>query len=386
MLPQFPAPIYLTTRPDLGDLSRAQLVTLDNFEMLFKDAFNPKQLEGLRLLLTAFPQAQFNTTADRRALRPHTGVACFDCHANGHSNAASHTVGDIRPNDLRHRIGTPSLRGVNIQRLFGSQRAMKSVEDFTEFEQRAAYFDGDPGAATRKGVNVLERGARPAASCAAQAATASTVASSVNATKGRRLAPKPPLRRRASQATAAALAAASAMLAHTAASAGTRDPGGGHTVANNETCICAKANAAKMLASTSTSTSVAHHEWERRPSAPTGRLQPCASRRPRAHWSTFVLRTLVFALGAEAGHRQSLRTVCRLPKAIGLWPMAARRAHGCSRMLRVVPPGGTRAPAADGRARALTADAPGSAPSPAHRRGPHPCWASACRAPPAPGP
>jgi len=31
------------------------------------------------------------------------------------------------------------------------------------------------------------------------------------------------------------------------------------------------------------------------------------------------------SLGAEAGHRQSLRTVCRLPKAIGLWPMAARR-------------------------------------------------------------
>ena len=32
-----------------------------------------------------------------------------------------------------------------------------------------------------------------------------------------------------------------------------------------------------------------------------------------------------FALGAEAGHSQSLRTGCRLPKAIGLWPMAARR-------------------------------------------------------------
>jgi cytochrome c peroxidase len=29
---------------------------------------------------------------------------------------------------------------VNIQRLFGSQRALKTVEDFTEFEQRAAYF------------------------------------------------------------------------------------------------------------------------------------------------------------------------------------------------------------------------------------------------------
>jgi cytochrome c peroxidase len=52
------------------------------------------------------------------------------------------------------------LRGVNIQRLFGSQRALKSVEDFTEFEQRAAYFDGDPVIATKKGVNVLERGSQ----------------------------------------------------------------------------------------------------------------------------------------------------------------------------------------------------------------------------------
>lgn len=124
----------------------------------FKDILNPKQLEGLRLLLTPFPQQQFNATDDRRSLKPHLGVACFDCHANGHTNAATHTVGDIRPNEHRHRFDTPPLRGVNIQRLFGSQRALKSVEDFTEFEQRAAYFDGDPVLAQRIGVNILERG------------------------------------------------------------------------------------------------------------------------------------------------------------------------------------------------------------------------------------
>jgi cytochrome c peroxidase len=160
MLPEFPAPIYLTTRPDLGDVSKGQLVTLANFEELFKGFLNNKQLEGLRLLLTPFPQQQFNATEDRRARAAHQGVACLDCHANGHTNAATHTVGDIRPNEHRHRIGTPSLRGVNIQRLFGSQRAMKSVEDFTEFEQRAAYFDGDPVQAQRKGVNILERGSQ----------------------------------------------------------------------------------------------------------------------------------------------------------------------------------------------------------------------------------
>jgi len=160
LLPEFPPPIYLTTRPDLGDVSKGQLVTLANFYDLFKAALNPKQLEGLRLLVTPFPQQQFNATDDRRSLHANPGVTCFDCHANGHTNAATHTVGDIRPNEHRHRIDTPSLRGVNIQRLFGSQRALKSIEDFTEFEQRAAYFDGDPATAAKKGINPLERGSQ----------------------------------------------------------------------------------------------------------------------------------------------------------------------------------------------------------------------------------
>jgi len=160
LIPEFPAAVFLVTRPDLGDVSKGELITLDNFERLFKEILNPKQLEGLRLLVTPFPQQQFNVTEDRRSVKAHQGVACFDCHANGHTNAATHTVGDIRPNAFRHRIDTPSLRGVGVQRLFGSQRALKSIEDFTEFEQRAAYFDGDHTRAARKGVNPLERGSQ----------------------------------------------------------------------------------------------------------------------------------------------------------------------------------------------------------------------------------
>jgi cytochrome c peroxidase len=159
-LPEFPAPIFLTTRPDLGDVSKGKLVTIDNFYDLFNGVLNPKQIEGVRLLVTPFPQQQFNQTEDRRSERPSRGVTCFDCHANGHSNASTHLVGDIRPQEFRHRIDTPTLRGVNIQRLFGSQRALKTIEDFTEFEQRAAYFDGDPVIATKKGVNPLERGSQ----------------------------------------------------------------------------------------------------------------------------------------------------------------------------------------------------------------------------------
>ncbi len=157
-LPEFPAPIYLTTRPDLGDVSKGKLVTIMNYYELFNGILNPKQIEGLRLLVTPFPQQQFNQTEDRRSEKPSRGVVCLDCHANGHTNASTHLVGDIRPQEFRHRIDTPSLRGVNIQRLFGSQRALKSVEDFTEFEQRAAYFDGDPVIATKKGINILDRG------------------------------------------------------------------------------------------------------------------------------------------------------------------------------------------------------------------------------------
>ncbi|HET8780947.1 MAG TPA: hypothetical protein VFM63_00925, partial [Pyrinomonadaceae bacterium] len=161
-LPEFPPAVFLTTRKDLGDVSKGQLITANNFYELFNGILNPKQLEGLRLLVSQFPQQQFNATADRKTERADgmLGVSCFDCHVNGHTSGAFHLVGDIRPQENRRRIETPSLRGVNIQRLFGSQRALKNVEDFTEFEQRAAYFDGDPVLATKKGANILERGSQ----------------------------------------------------------------------------------------------------------------------------------------------------------------------------------------------------------------------------------
>lgn len=160
LLPEFPPPIYLTTRPDLGDVSQGKVITIMNYFELFNGILNPKQIEGLRLLVTPFPQQQFNQTNDRRSELPSRGVTCFDCHVNGHTNAATHLVGDIRPQEFRHRLDIPTLRGVNIQRLFGSQRALKTIEDFTEFEQRAAYFDGDPVIATKKGANILERGSQ----------------------------------------------------------------------------------------------------------------------------------------------------------------------------------------------------------------------------------
>lgn len=161
-LPEFPPPVFLTTRTDLGDVSQGKLITVDNFQEIFQGILNAKDLEGMRLLVTQFPQQQFNATSDRKTENPIAmlGVSCFDCHVNGHTSAATHLVGDIRPQSHRRRLDTPSLRGVNIQRLFGSQRALKSIEDFTEFEQRAAYFDGDQVSAAAKGINPLERGSQ----------------------------------------------------------------------------------------------------------------------------------------------------------------------------------------------------------------------------------
>jgi cytochrome c peroxidase len=158
-LPEFPPAIYLTTRPDLGDVSQGKIVTLENFQEIFQGILNAKDMEGMRLLVTQFPQQQFNATFDRKAANADgmRGVTCFDCHVNGHTSAATHLEPSARPQTHRRRIDTPSLRGLNVQRIFGSQRAMKTVEDFTEFEQLGAYFDGDPVTAMMKGINRLDR-------------------------------------------------------------------------------------------------------------------------------------------------------------------------------------------------------------------------------------
>ena len=43
------------------------------------------------------------------------------------------------------------------QQIHGSKRSLRSVEDFTEFEQRTAYFDGDQVTAAKKGVHLPDR-------------------------------------------------------------------------------------------------------------------------------------------------------------------------------------------------------------------------------------
>ena len=157
LLPEFPPPLFLTTRPELGDVSQGQLLTITNFFPLLVGIVTPVQMEGMRLLLTPFPQQQFNQTDDRKVDVASLGVACLDCHANGHTNAAFHLNPDNRPQAARFRIDTVSLRGMFNQQIHGSKRSLRSVEDFTEFEQRTAYFDGDQVIAAKKGLNLPDR-------------------------------------------------------------------------------------------------------------------------------------------------------------------------------------------------------------------------------------
>jgi cytochrome c peroxidase len=156
-LPEFPPAIFLQSRPELGDVSRGEVVSINNFHRLFKDLITPVQLDGLRMLVTPFPQEEFNATDDRKSAAPSLGVTCLDCHINGHTTGQFHLNPDNRPQARRFRLDTVSLRGLYNQQIHGSKRSLRSVEDFTEFEQRSAYFNGDPIHAVKKGMNILDR-------------------------------------------------------------------------------------------------------------------------------------------------------------------------------------------------------------------------------------
>jgi cytochrome c peroxidase len=157
LTPEFPSPIFLTTRPELGDVSGGKLLTIRSYYNMMVGILTPVQIEGLRLLLTPFPQEEFNQTEDRKVAEPSLGVACLDCHANFNTNAAFHLTPDVRPQAARFRLDSTSLRGMFNQQIHGSKRSLRSVEDFTEFEQRTAYFNGDHVSATRKGVHLPDR-------------------------------------------------------------------------------------------------------------------------------------------------------------------------------------------------------------------------------------
>src|SRR4029077_9008230 len=47
-LPEFPPAMFLQNRPELGDVSRGEVVSINNYYRLFKDILTAVQLDGLR--------------------------------------------------------------------------------------------------------------------------------------------------------------------------------------------------------------------------------------------------------------------------------------------------------------------------------------------------
>src|SRR5436305_3599254 len=63
-LPEFPPAMFLQSRPELGDVSRGEVISINNFYKLFKDILTPVQLDGVPMLLVPLPQAGLNATDD----------------------------------------------------------------------------------------------------------------------------------------------------------------------------------------------------------------------------------------------------------------------------------------------------------------------------------
>lgn len=149
-LPEFPAPLYLTSRPDLGDVSQGQLITSHNVDSLLRDVLTPTQLEGAKAMLQKTASRHHNMSNERATVHAVEGVACMDCHVNGHTTAQFSLTPDMRPQSERFRMDTASLRGLYMQSWFGAKRSLRSLEQFIPTEQ-AAYFDGDMQAALTAG-------------------------------------------------------------------------------------------------------------------------------------------------------------------------------------------------------------------------------------------
>lgn len=99
------------------------------------------ELDGLRLLVTPFTQEEFTLTDDRKSPHLALGVACLDCHVNGHTTGQLNSVRRFAPRAVS--FDTPCLRGVYAHLIHGSKRSIRSVRDFSRFEEnRAAHFNG----------------------------------------------------------------------------------------------------------------------------------------------------------------------------------------------------------------------------------------------------
>lgn len=142
-LPEIPPPLFLTTRPDLGDVSKGAAVESDNLHLL-EGILTGDQLAGFLALNTPL-MANWHNQSMRRVTgvygREAEGMRCFDCHLNGHTNGAFALDPSVRPQLVRARLDTPSLRGLYAQEPQSLRRALIGSGHFSNVEE---YFDSDP--------------------------------------------------------------------------------------------------------------------------------------------------------------------------------------------------------------------------------------------------
>lgn len=133
-LPEFPPPIYLTTRKDLGDVSRGQLVTNQNFFELFVGILTPKDLDPA----LATPQ-------ELRGQAIFLGKGqCAGCHPPPiYSDNFSHDLGTERfytPREISNHVAvgdgpikTFPLRGIKDSPPYLHDGRLLTLEDTVEF-------------------------------------------------------------------------------------------------------------------------------------------------------------------------------------------------------------------------------------------------------------
>jgi hypothetical protein len=120
-LPKFPAPIYLTTRPDLGDMSRGQPVTTDNYYEFFSGILNPKTAGRTAAPAHSAPPEglQRHGRPSERAPEPGRGLLRLPPerpHQRGHPPGGGHPAPAVPASDrdenlsLASRSGTPPRR------------------------------------------------------------------------------------------------------------------------------------------------------------------------------------------------------------------------------------------------------------------------------------
>ena len=91
-LPEFPPAIFLTTRPDLGDVSQGKLVTVENFQEIFRGILNAQGPGRAAPAGHAVPAA-----AVQRHRRPQDGASPTGCRASPASTATSTATRRRRP-------------------------------------------------------------------------------------------------------------------------------------------------------------------------------------------------------------------------------------------------------------------------------------------------